>query len=31
MEVEKIKEIIPADNLSFDVKLQKALELVKGK
>jgi len=31
MEVEKIKEIIPADNLAYDVKLQQALELVKGK
>ena len=31
MEAEKVKEIIPAENLAYDVKLQQALELVKGK
>ena len=30
MEVDKIKEIVPAQNLKYDVKMQKALNLIKG-
>lgn len=30
MEVDKVKELIPSENLSYDVKLQQALAVVKG-
>lgn len=31
MEIDKVKEIIPSVNLEYDIKLQKALDVVKGK
>ena len=31
MEVEKVKELLPKTNLEYDCKLQKAMDLVKGK
>ena len=31
MEVDKIKELLPAENLEYDIKLQKAMDIVKGK
>lgn len=31
MDIEKVKELLPASNLAYDVKLQKALDFIKGK